>query len=103
MTRYLIAASLLSLAACTPVTPLDGPRGEKLTMIECHGIVRSFADCFQKANEVCPDGYRPAGSGGDVYPGSSGRIDSNEVAWKQAQRTSSVGMVVYRYLTIACN
>jgi len=52
-----LAVAVAALAGCTPVTEIKGPGGQTAHLIECGGLVNSFADCYEKANEVCPAGY----------------------------------------------
>jgi hypothetical protein len=55
-----MAAALLSLAlsACAvTATRIHGNDGTAYPYIECDGFWRTLADCYAKANEVCPAGY----------------------------------------------
>jgi hypothetical protein len=69
MIRKIAAAcSLLLVAACTHVTPINaGPSGEPALLIECK---RSISNCYQAANKRCPDGYRTA-SESQTYGGAA--------------------------------
>lgn len=55
----LVAAAIagsLSIAGCSTATPMRGPQGQQWVFIECDSIGLQF--CYEKANEVCPQGYK---------------------------------------------
>ena len=45
-----------SCAAIEPV-PFKGPNGKEAYSMRCSGMGRTIEDCYQKAGEICPDGY----------------------------------------------
>jgi uncharacterized protein (UPF0548 family) len=69
----LAGALLLSLAAtaCVSVSPVRGPDGETAQLIRCG---RTEA-CFEKASEVCPEGYAIRSQGSSV-DGADGNVSS---------------------------
>jgi hypothetical protein len=62
MRRSLALAALpllLALPGCAITsTQIYGRDGSPYQYIECRGIWRTLEDCYQKANQVCPSGYR---------------------------------------------
>jgi hypothetical protein len=54
-----ILAASLSLAACASVQPVPfkGPNGNSAYSMNCSGFGRSLVGCYQKAGEICPEGY----------------------------------------------
>src|SRR5258708_1076630 len=106
--RIALLAALLAISSCTQATDIYTPSGQKAVLIECHGMVQSMAACFKKANEVCPNGYRPVGAGGESYPvgssvGSGSASVSGNTGWAQSEQIAVMGTAVYRYLTVQCN
>ena len=68
---------LLFLSACASIVPVafKGPNGNTLYSMRCSGMGRTLDECYKKAGELCPDGYRivdressVVGSGGVVVP-----------------------------------
>jgi len=50
---------LLALPGCAiTATQIYGRDGNPYQYIECRGIWRTLEDCYQKASQVCPSGYR---------------------------------------------
>lgn len=49
----------VALASCKGVEPkeITGPSGGKAYSMECSGFPRTPEKCWQKASEICPDGY----------------------------------------------
>lgn len=45
------------LTACTVSKQITGPDGETLHHVNCSGTMLSWADCYEKAGELCPHGY----------------------------------------------
>jgi hypothetical protein len=56
--RVLFLLSLLLLSGC-PIQPhpFKGPNGRMAYSMKCSGIGRSLDTCYDKASELCPDGY----------------------------------------------
>jgi hypothetical protein len=56
MKKY--AFILLALAGCTTATPMRDSKGNEMILVECNGKANSLSSCYQKAQEVCPGGYK---------------------------------------------
>ena len=52
----ILLAALSACAAVEPV-PFTGPSGGKAYSMRCSGMGRTLDACYQKAGEVCPNGY----------------------------------------------
>ncbi len=50
---------LVLLSACASIEPVafKGPAGKPAYSMQCSGMGRTLEDCYQKAGELCPDGY----------------------------------------------
>lgn len=50
---------LVFLSSCVAIAPVQfkGPNGKTAYSMRCSGMGRTIEDCYQKAGEVCPDGY----------------------------------------------
>jgi hypothetical protein len=60
---------VVSLAGCGVTSrPLTLPSGQHGQAIACPGAVRSMADCYVKAGEVCPAGYDIVDAGSEAHP-----------------------------------
>lgn len=73
-TCFLLFAALAGCATVEPV-PFTGPNGKQAYSMRCSGMGRTLDACYQKAGQVCPNGYaivdRRAGviaSGGVAAP-----------------------------------
>jgi hypothetical protein len=55
---YALSLSCLGLGACATATDIHGPDGQQAVLIECPGAAVPMSACFEKANEVCPSGYK---------------------------------------------
>ena len=63
------------VASCSvAATPIHGRDGKPYQYLSCGGPFLSLSDCYAKANEVCPNGYRIADG---VAP--RGLTDSNVI------------------------
>lgn len=47
----------LSLASCAVSKSVVMPSGQHGYTVNCSGAALSWADCYQKAGETCPQGY----------------------------------------------
>lgn len=47
----------LLLSACAVSKNVTGPNGEELIHINCSGIMMTWAECYEKAGKLCPQGY----------------------------------------------
>ena len=56
-----LAAAFLLSGCLTAAQKVHGPDGRQYTRIECNGAIQTMAACYDKANEVCPQGYFLAG------------------------------------------
>ncbi len=70
MTRIAIAVACATVAACASIDPksFSGPNGKPAYSMRCSGMGRTLDACYQKAGEVCPNGY-------NIIDRSSGTID----------------------------
>jgi hypothetical protein len=57
-----------SLTGCVTARPLTLPGGQQGQVISCPGMVRSMADCYEKAGEACPAGYDIIDASGESHP-----------------------------------
>lgn len=59
MQRVLIIIAVVVLASCASIEPKQfiGPNGNAAYSMRCSGMGRTLDACYQKAGEVCPDGY----------------------------------------------
>jgi hypothetical protein len=56
MKKLLILSAFLTACAVNP-EPFIGPDGKQSYYMRCSGAGRSIPQCFQKAGELCPQGY----------------------------------------------
>lgn len=47
----------LLLSACAMSKTITGPNGEIMHHVSCSGSVLTWADCYEKAGKLCPQGY----------------------------------------------
>lgn len=70
------------LTGCAEIQPVHftGPNGKDAYAMECSDWGRTIEMCYQKAGEVCPNGYTIVGqhSGTDVYSTGSGVFSETE-------------------------
>ena len=60
MKRIILAALVgVGLTACAEVNPehFRGPSGKDAYTMRCSGFGRTWAKCYTKAGEICPNGY----------------------------------------------
>jgi hypothetical protein len=59
MRIVILLVALLLTNACVAVKPqpFKGPNGKNAYSMKCSGMGRTLDECYQKAGEVCPDGY----------------------------------------------
>lgn len=51
--------ALCALGACSATSvPIHGSDGKPYVYVDCNGAFLSLDDCYEKANEICPSGYR---------------------------------------------
>lgn len=55
--KKIVLLSFLLLSACTTSKTVTGPNGEILHHVNCSGSVLTWADCYEKAGKLCPQGY----------------------------------------------
>lgn len=56
-TILLLVSFLLTSCMAVNPQPFKGPSGKAAYSMKCSGMGRTLDDCYQKAGEVCPDGY----------------------------------------------
>lgn len=51
---------LVFFSACASIEPVafTGPNGNTVYSMRCNGMGRTLDDCYKKAGELCPAGYR---------------------------------------------
>lgn len=56
--QVVIVAALLAVG-CVPIEPtaFRGPNGGAAFVMQCSGMGRTLEACYQKAGELCPNGY----------------------------------------------
>ena len=60
MRKFLfVLATSFGLVGCMSISPTSfkGPSGKQAYSMMCSGMGRSMDACYQKAGEVCPNGY----------------------------------------------
>ena len=83
---------LATLAGCVTARPLTLPSGQHGQAISCPGTLRSMADCYVKAGEVCPAGYDVVDASGETHP-----------MMTVVNGTLVAGSVVTRSLMVQCH
>ena len=85
MRKAIIVAALAGLTACTadgPIKPqyFRGPSGKDAYTMRCSQAGRTWAKCYTKAGEICPNGYLIIGQHSErvVVPSGSGIMAWNE-------------------------
>lgn len=59
MKHFIAIAISAALAGCAvSATPVTGPEGKSAYSLKCAGYGRTLDDCYKKAGEVCPAGYK---------------------------------------------
>ena len=63
MRKLIIAVALIGLTACAEIKPeyFKGPSGKDAYTMRCSSLGRTWAKCYTKAGEICPDGYNIIG------------------------------------------
>jgi len=56
---FLLTSFLLLLGGCLEVIPkrFNGPNGKTAYNMRCSGMGRTMDKCYQKAGEICREGY----------------------------------------------
>ncbi len=54
----IVTAGILSACASVHLQQFKGPNGNTAYLMQCSGWGRTLADCYRRAGEICPDGYR---------------------------------------------
>jgi hypothetical protein len=117
MRRILLMAGLVGLlGACASATPVYGPDGKPYARIECNGAIQTLNACYEKALQICPNGYVLA----DEKQRTMGAVSARESGSSaSSQRTSGGGMSqgtarsasygygfgaapIYRHIVVAC-
>jgi len=60
MNLVALAFAVLLFAGCASIEPsrFIGPNGRAAYSMKCSGLGRTLDACYQKAGELCPQGYR---------------------------------------------
>ena len=58
--RFVILALLL--CGCATSREVVGPDGDKVHIITCSGAANTWGNCYEKAGELCPNGYHQRGA-----------------------------------------
>jgi hypothetical protein len=53
-----LVLSLFEQGCAVTATRIYGSDGNPYEYVDCGGLVHSLKDCYLKASEVCPSGYR---------------------------------------------
>lgn len=65
---------ILLLFSCARVTLLKDGNGNDFFLVECQGSGNSWSTCYQKALDICPNGYdlveQAQASGGGMIVGN---------------------------------
>jgi hypothetical protein len=56
---FLLSITSFGLIGCMSISPTSfkGPSGKQAYSMMCSGMGRTMDACYQKAGEVCPNGY----------------------------------------------
>lgn len=96
MKLFLLFLISALLSACATSTQIVGPSGSPAHAIKCGAAALSA--CYQKAGEVCPDGYNILTSDGARYLGQLGNANVSG-AYGSA---TSVPMITPNNLLVEC-
>ncbi len=55
--RALLVPIVAILSACATSTPINGPDGSVMHLVECPGMMVPLGECFKEAAALCPKGY----------------------------------------------
>lgn len=55
--KFISICGLLCLIGCATATPVIVPSGQIGYSIDCNGTAVSMNVCYEKAGQVCPNGY----------------------------------------------
>ena len=85
-------SAVVVVLGCATSTKMYGPDGKEYFFIACDGIATPMSVCYEKAMEVCQNGYYLAGQEKTVGP--------VQAAWTTQGGFAGQGM--YKNITIAC-
>jgi len=68
MSKYLTFSAILALTGCATASPTYLANGAKGQSIDCSGEAMAWKACYEKAENVCPNGYTFVGSDGTPQP-----------------------------------
>ncbi len=92
--KTLIASTLaLALAGCATATPVFDHNGQSAMLVDCGA--NPISTCFEKANQVCPLGYRTMGT-------STTETGGAFLHYNQELGTLSSLPTVQRQIVVAC-
>ena len=99
-----IVAFVHLASACSHVSEMPGPNGERLVATKCNGIALDYSDCLRRIAETCPNGYNISGidrkhcvclvGHGERQSVRRNRIDGN-IACDSASGSCNVSRIVY--------
>jgi hypothetical protein len=95
--------ALLVVSACAISQEMVMPDGSQGYNISCDGSALSMGTCYQKAGDLCPQGYDILGQDGEAHPmGYSGGQLSGNTSYVQGGYVTTYGMMVTRNLYVRC-
>jgi hypothetical protein len=59
-TIFALCLAASTTACAVPAKQVSGPDGRTAYSLKCSGMGRTKEDCYQKAGEICPNGYNVA-------------------------------------------
>lgn len=103
--KYALLSLVLLLSACVSATEMRDAKGKKQIFIECNGTVNSLSNCYKKAAEVCPSGYKTIDKidvteGFNAAWGSNGQFSNNSGYFTSSGYASTGNK---RNITISCD
>lgn len=98
------AAIASTLGACATAAPTVGPNGRAAFSIKCGGAM--VGQCWEKAGQVCPNGYDVVTQGGGKYLGQMstgyGNASVNKSGGYAHSSAQSVPMVSQGHVLVEC-
>jgi hypothetical protein len=91
--RYLLI--ILLITGCAKSVPLPPVNGKQAFFLECRGAALSWANCYEKANNICSAGY-------DLISKEQGRESQANGAMNNNAGGFTSGTGLDRSMTITC-
>ena len=100
LTTLLLAAPLFACALASEMVLPDGSPGYT---VGCHGAALTMGDCYEKAGDLCPQGYDILGRDGEAIPFAfgGGQLSGN-TTYVQGGYVTTSGLSVTRNLYVRC-